>query len=79
MLTACQLQHPNILKFHESYIEKDFVCIVTEYCEGGDLAEKIETVKQQGSLIQQQQVLDWFVQLTMALKYLHERFVFADA
>ena len=35
--------------------------------------------QQTTSLIQQQQVLDWFVQLTMALKYLHERFVFADA
>eukprot|EP00043_Microstomoeca_roanoka_P013672 m.134330 g.134330 ORF g.134330 m.134330 type:complete len:1026 (+) comp15818_c0_seq2:182-3259(+) len=68
-----QLDHPNILRFHESYIDKDFVCIVTEYCEGGDLAECIETHKGRGEIINQQQVLDWFVQLTMALKYLHER------
>jgi len=32
------LQHPNIVKFKESFITKQVLVIVMDYCEGGDLA-----------------------------------------
>ena len=28
-----QLHHPSIVKFHDSFLEKDYFCIVTELCE----------------------------------------------
>lgn len=28
-----QLDHPAIVRFHDSFMEKDVFCIVTEYCE----------------------------------------------
>uniref|UniRef100_A0A7S4QNH5 non-specific serine/threonine protein kinase n=1 Tax=Alexandrium monilatum TaxID=311494 RepID=A0A7S4QNH5_9DINO len=34
-----QLDHPNIMKFHEYFEDKNFVCLVTELCMGGNLGE----------------------------------------
>jgi len=31
------LSHPNIVKFHEVYKQKDKLCIVMDYADGGDL------------------------------------------
>ena len=27
------LDHPNIVKFHDMFIDGDYFCLVTEYCE----------------------------------------------
>jgi NIMA (never in mitosis gene a)-related kinase 11 len=27
------LDHPNIVKFYDSFVEKEFFCIVTEFCD----------------------------------------------
>jgi len=34
-----QLDHPNIMKFHEYFEDKSVVCLVTELCTGGNLGE----------------------------------------
>jgi len=36
-----QVDHPNIIKFHESYMDHRYVHIVMELSEGGELFEKI--------------------------------------
>lgn len=37
------LQHPNIVKFREVYkTQKQKLCIVMDYADGGDLAKKIK-------------------------------------
>ncbi len=33
-----KLEHPNIVKYYDSFIEKNFLNIIMEFCEGGDLA-----------------------------------------
>lgn len=33
ILFCIQLDHPAIVKFHDSFLEGDCFCIVTEYCE----------------------------------------------
>jgi calcium-dependent protein kinase len=35
------VDHPNIIKFHETYIDYRYVHIVMELAEGGELFEKI--------------------------------------
>jgi calcium-dependent protein kinase len=40
-----QLDHPNILKLLEIYDWKNYYYLVTEMCEGGELFEKIRTLK----------------------------------
>ncbi|XP_039535199.1 calcium/calmodulin-dependent protein kinase I-like [Pimephales promelas] len=42
--------------------------IVMEYCKGGDLFKKMQT---QENDFEEQQILDWFVQICLALQYLH--------
>lgn len=35
------LDHPNIIKFYETYHDKMYIHFVMEYCEGGDLFEYV--------------------------------------
>ena len=68
-----KLNCPYIIYFYDSFIEDSMFCIVTEYCEGGDLAMFIKQKQQSQQKIDTVIVLDWFVQLTIALKYIHQR------
>ena len=45
--------------------------IVMGYCEGGDLCSRLKTFK--GQLLPEEQVVEWFVQISLALQYLHDR------
>lgn len=42
-----------------------------DYCDGGDLHSRIKS--QRGILFSEDQILDWFVQITLALKHVHDR------
>ncbi|XP_075716375.1 serine/threonine-protein kinase Nek1 isoform X2 [Rhinoderma darwinii] len=65
------MKHPNIVQYRESFEESGCLYIVMDYCEGGDLFKRINT--QKGVLFSEDQILDWFVQLCLALKHVHER------
>ena len=68
-----KLNCPFILSFHDSFIEDSMFCIVTEYCEGGDLAMLIKHKRQSQQQINITTVLDWFLQLVIALNYIHQK------
>ncbi|NWQ77040.1 NEK11 kinase, partial [Columbina picui] len=68
-----KLDHPAIVKFYASFVERDSFCIITEYCEGGDLDFKIQEYKESGKIFSQRQILDWFIQLLLGVDYMHER------
>ncbi|NWW07629.1 NEK11 kinase, partial [Oreocharis arfaki] len=68
-----KLDHPAIVKFYASFVERDSFCIITEYCEGGDLDFKIQEYKDSGKMFTQSQVIDWFIQLLLGVNYMHER------
>jgi len=36
------LKHPYVVRYKESFLEDGWLCIVQEYCEGGDLYQKIQ-------------------------------------
>lgn len=67
------LKNPNIVKFLDSFIDGEFFCIVTEYCEGGDLDDKIKAWKEAGKKFDESLILAWFIQLVLAVKYMHEK------
>ncbi|XP_065592364.1 serine/threonine-protein kinase Nek1 isoform X2 [Cyrtonyx montezumae] len=65
------MKHPNIVLYRESFEENGCLYIVMDYCEGGDLFRKINA--QKGVLFSEDQILDWFVQICLALKHIHDR------
>ncbi|CAH7239597.1 Nek4 [Phodopus roborovskii] len=69
-----QLRHPNIVTYKESWEGGDgLLYIVMGFCEGGDLYRKLK--EQKGQLLPESQVVEWFVQIAMALQYLHEKHI----
>ncbi|NXF06828.1 NEK4 kinase, partial [Smithornis capensis] len=69
-----QLRHPNIVTYRESWQGQDgHLYIAMAFCEGGDLYHKLK--EQKGKLLPENQVVEWFVQIAMALQYLHEKHI----
>ncbi|XP_075055162.1 serine/threonine-protein kinase Nek5-like isoform X2 [Mixophyes fleayi] len=66
-----KMKHPNIVTFFTSIEEKNNLYIVMEYCDGGDLTKRIK--KQRGVLFDEDQILSWFVQISLGLKHIHDR------
>ncbi|KAM4052706.1 serine/threonine-protein kinase Nek1-like [Anomaloglossus baeobatrachus] len=65
------MKHPNIVQYIESFEESGCLYIVMDYCEGGDLFQRINAQKE--VLFSEDQILDWFAQLCLALKHVHDR------
>ncbi|XP_069822165.1 serine/threonine-protein kinase Nek11-like [Dendropsophus ebraccatus] len=69
------LRHPFIVQYFGSFLEKNDFCIVTEYCEGGDLDCYIQQQKGEGESFTEGHVIEWLIQLLLGVNYLHERLV----
>jgi len=69
------LKHPYIVRYREAFNESGWMCIVMDYCEGGELTKHIETAKRSRKPIAENQILKWFTQAVMALKYIHEKHI----
>eukprot|EP00002_Diphylleia_rotans_P014371 TRINITY_DN279_c0_g2_i2.p1 TRINITY_DN279_c0_g2~~TRINITY_DN279_c0_g2_i2.p1 ORF type:complete len:631 (+),score=140.38 TRINITY_DN279_c0_g2_i2:35-1927(+) len=65
------LNHPNIISCKDSGLENGKLYIVMDFAEKGDLANKIKD--QKGALFSENTVLDWFVQICLALKHMHDK------
>ena len=62
-----RLKHPNIVAYKESFNTADgFLCITMGFCEGGDLYHRLQ--QQNGIPLEDRQVIEWFVQISMAIK-----------
>ncbi|XP_053388998.1 serine/threonine-protein kinase Nek4-like isoform X2 [Mercenaria mercenaria] len=69
-----KLKHPNIVRYKDSFEKEGFLYIAMQYCEGGDLYTYCNKLKEQkGTLLEERQLVEWFVQIAMALEYMHER------
>ncbi|XP_043100837.1 probable serine/threonine-protein kinase DDB_G0284251 isoform X2 [Puntigrus tetrazona] len=53
----------------------DCLYLVVEHCEGGDLAQKIKHKIQKADTFTENEILDWIVEICMALKYLHDKHI----
>jgi len=57
--------------YHESFLEDDFLVIIMEYCEEGDLHYHIQQQLSQKTHFPEKTILNWFLQMVMALEYIH--------
>ncbi|XP_069323352.1 serine/threonine-protein kinase Nek5 [Eulemur rufifrons] len=71
VILLAKMKHPNIVTFFSSFQENSRLFIVMEYCDGGDLMKRIN--RQRGVLFSEDQILSWFVQISLGLKHIHDR------
>eukprot|EP00439_Symbiodinium_sp_Y106_P062257 s134_g9.t1 len=67
------LEHPNIIAYIDSFSEGSRMYIVMEYADGGDLAIKIKDRKEASTSFEEREIMFIFVQLALALIYIHSR------
>eukprot|EP00358_Blepharisma_japonicum_P005070 CAMPEP_0202944944 /NCGR_PEP_ID=MMETSP1395-20130829/5881_1 /ASSEMBLY_ACC=CAM_ASM_000871 /TAXON_ID=5961 /ORGANISM="Blepharisma japonicum, Strain Stock R1072" /LENGTH=346 /DNA_ID=CAMNT_0049644391 /DNA_START=83 /DNA_END=1123 /DNA_ORIENTATION=- len=67
------MRHPYIVTYRESFMDKRCLCIVMDYADGGDMYNKIAKQKQLGKGFPENLILDWFVQICLAIKHIHDR------
>ena len=64
-----KLRHPNIVSYKESFQDHEgFLYIVMGYCESGDLYTKLKEQAKKGEFLTEKQIVEWFVQIAMALQ-----------
>ncbi|GMH93888.1 hypothetical protein TrVE_jg1907 [Triparma verrucosa] len=66
-----RLNHPNICGYRDSFMSRnrDSLCIVMEFCDGGDLSDIIKKARNQ--LFTESKILHYFVQMSLGLHYMH--------
>eukprot|EP00743_Colponemidia_sp_Colp-15_P005146 GILK01005539.1.p1 GENE.GILK01005539.1~~GILK01005539.1.p1 ORF type:complete len:649 (+),score=122.95 GILK01005539.1:53-1999(+) len=67
------MDHPNIITFREVFQSRsrEKLFIVMDYADGGDLYQRIK--ERAGRFFPEPQILDWFVQICLAMKHVHDR------
>lgn len=70
-----KLDHPNIIRYSLSFIDKNDLFIVLELADGGDLSKLIRHFLKQHQLLTEKTVLKYFTQICSAVKYIHSRSV----
>jgi NIMA (never in mitosis gene a)-related kinase len=69
-----KLDHSNIIRFREVFIAKKpryTLNIVMDYADGGDLQNRMK--EQKGKYFPETQILDWFTQICLSLKHIHDK------
>ena len=67
------LNHPNIVAYKESFLGQNSLIIVMEYCEVGDLNYHMKRKQQMSETFSETEIFQWFIQICMALEYVHGR------
>ena len=66
-----QLNHSNIVRYEGAFERDSKLHIMMEFCEGGDMADRLK--KQNGVLLEESVITDWFCQISLAVRYCHEK------
>ena len=67
-----KLEHPNIMKIYEYFIDENNIYIISEFCDSGDLLGKLNKLHTMSEVI----VKYLMIQILDALSYLHSNRVF---
>ena len=70
------LRHPGIVGYKESFevnkkTSRHALCIVMQLCDGGELKEYLDKVLEKRKHVPQHIIMNYFVQMTLALEYMH--------
>ena len=63
--------HPYIVRYDRAFVRQGQLCIAMEHAAGGDLSAHLQKLRAEGRRASVEEALDWFVQLLLALSYVH--------
>ena len=66
------LSHPHIIKYYKNFIEGDYLYIIFENAENGDLAHYINAHKKSGRPLLEEELWSIFLQCMKGLNYVHK-------
>jgi len=69
LLILMEVDHPNIIKFYETYRDDKYYRIVMEYCNGGELFEHLA----KRGKFSEEETAQIIRQLLSAIKHLHDK------
>ncbi|WIA40766.1 hypothetical protein OEZ86_004446 [Tetradesmus obliquus] len=64
-----KFNHPNIVKYHDCFMDDVYINIVMEYCNAGDLTGLLK--QRAGQRLPEPEIMSLFVQICLALVYVH--------
>ncbi|XP_061828370.1 serine/threonine-protein kinase Nek3 isoform X2 [Nerophis lumbriciformis] len=65
------MKHAHIVTFHEAFEADHLLCIVMEYCGGGDILQKIQQQKSKHFGVDH--ILRWFAEMCAGASHIHEK------
>ena len=69
--TLGRLQHTGVVGYRDTFVDDEYLCLVMEHADGGDLGSKIAMHAMRP--FSEEQILRWFAELALALHHVHER------
>ncbi|GAB5371473.1 hypothetical protein AAMO2058_001582700 [Amorphochlora amoebiformis] len=63
------INHPNVVRYKDFFLFNKGVCIVMEFCEGGDLHDFI---RNQGLSLEEEVLLKWIGEMSSAMAHVHQ-------
>ena len=66
-----RLKHPNIIGYHDAFLEDGQLCIVMELASGGSLEDELAKAQKVNQPLAEARLLDLFAQLADAVHYMH--------
>jgi NIMA (never in mitosis gene a)-related kinase len=67
------LNHPNVVQYHDSFLEGEELVMVLEWAPAGDLKRQIRKAQERGVHFDERTVWKYFAQVADALAHMHER------
>ena len=68
-----ELSHPNIVAYIDTVETRSKLFLFMQFCDAGDLEQHLAQLVADGARMPDATLLDWFVQMALALQYLHAR------
>ena len=66
------IKSPYVVRYYDSFEEKNFLNIIMEYCNGGDLSKFIEEKKSKKEYLNEDLIWNLFIKITLGLASIHK-------